>query len=196
VNTRAPCPAASCAPAATARTNRSTHVACARDADSAAELRLRAAQLPRHQLEGAHQGFPPRFSSILATGPSRINGVRQVAVTFPAVRKALRLRRWAASHLIERPKRIGAAEPRQREGHEAPTIARTTFPTYCFPAHAAFPNWSEGRHPHCHFRGPRHHAGNPGIGTPDVCRIRITLSSNTAAVATIAAILVSRPLAN
>ena len=95
-----------------------------------------------------------------------------------------------------RPKRIGAAEPRQREEHEAPTITRTTFPTYCFPAHAAFPNWSEGRHPHWHFRGPRHHAGNPGIGTPDVCRIRITLSSNTAAVATIAAILVSRPLAN
>src|ERR1700730_2558482 len=22
----------------------------------------------------------------------------------------------------------------------------------CFPAHAAFPNWQEGRHPHCHFR--------------------------------------------
>lgn len=95
-----------------------------------------------------------------------------------------------------RPKRIGAAEPRQREEHEAPTITRTTFPKYCFPAHAAFPNWSEGRHPHCHFRGPRHHAGNPGIGTPDVCRIRITLSSNTTAVATIAAMWVSRPLAN
>ena len=46
------------------------------------------------------------------------------------------------------------------------------------------------------FEDPRHHAGNPGIGTPDVCRIRITLSSNTTAVATIAAILVSRPLAN
>src|SRR5713226_3065435 len=23
----------------------------------------------------------------------------------------------------------------------------------CFPAHAAFPLWQEGRHPHCHFRG-------------------------------------------
>ena len=22
----------------------------------------------------------------------------------------------------------------------------------CFPAHAAFPKWPEGRHPHCHFR--------------------------------------------
>jgi hypothetical protein len=22
----------------------------------------------------------------------------------------------------------------------------------CFPAHAAFPKWQEGRHPHCHFR--------------------------------------------
>src|ERR1700730_17995462 len=22
----------------------------------------------------------------------------------------------------------------------------------CFPAHTAFPNWQEGRHPHCHFR--------------------------------------------
>jgi hypothetical protein len=72
------------------------------DADSAAELRLRAAQLPPQQLEGAHQGTPSKFSSILATSPSRINGVRQVAVTFPAVRRALRLRRSAASHLIER----------------------------------------------------------------------------------------------
>jgi hypothetical protein len=48
-----------------------------------------------------------------------------------------------------------------------PPITRTTFPT-CrahypadragarvdyFPAHAAFPKWQEGRHPHCHFRG-------------------------------------------
>jgi hypothetical protein len=23
----------------------------------------------------------------------------------------------------------------------------------CSPAHAAFPKWQEGRHPHCHFRG-------------------------------------------
>ena len=23
----------------------------------------------------------------------------------------------------------------------------------CFPTHAAFPKWPEGRHPHCHFRG-------------------------------------------
>src|SRR5262245_38927352 len=23
----------------------------------------------------------------------------------------------------------------------------------CFPVHAAFPKWQEGRHPHCHFRG-------------------------------------------
>jgi len=23
----------------------------------------------------------------------------------------------------------------------------------CFPAHAAFPKWPEGRHPRCHFRG-------------------------------------------
>ena len=23
----------------------------------------------------------------------------------------------------------------------------------CFPTHAAFPHWQEGRHPHCHFRG-------------------------------------------
>jgi hypothetical protein len=23
----------------------------------------------------------------------------------------------------------------------------------CFPAHAAFPKWQEGRHPHCRFRG-------------------------------------------
>ena len=49
----------------------------------------------------------------------------------------------------------------------SPPITRTTFrravPTTpadragayvdCFPAHAAFPKWPEGRHPHCHFRG-------------------------------------------
>jgi hypothetical protein len=41
-----------------------------------------------------------------------------------------------------------------------------------------------------------YHGANPGIGTPNVCRIRTTLSSNTTAVATVAAIVVSRPLAN
>jgi hypothetical protein len=49
----------------------------------------------------------------------------------------------------------------------SPPITRITFPTCrahypggssgClrrfFPARAAFPNWQEGRHPHCHFRG-------------------------------------------
>src|SRR5499433_3150160 len=50
----------------------------------------------------------------------------------------------------------------------SPPVTRTTFfrravPTTpadqagarvdCFPAHAAFPKWQEGRHPHCHFRG-------------------------------------------
>jgi hypothetical protein len=35
----------------------------------------------------------------------------------------------------------------------------------CFPAHAAFPKWQEGRHPHCHFRGlPRLHSR---YGPPD-----------------------------
>jgi hypothetical protein len=35
----------------------------------------------------------------------------------------------------------------------------------CFPAHAAFPLWQGGRHPHCHFRGPlRLHSG---YGPPD-----------------------------
>ena len=36
----------------------------------------------------------------------------------------------------------------------------------------------------------------PGIGTPNVCRIRITLSISTTAVPTTAAMRVSRPLAN
>jgi hypothetical protein len=49
----------------------------------------------------------------------------------------------------------------------SPPITRTTFPTCrahypggssgcacrLLPAHAAFPKWQEGRHPHCHFRG-------------------------------------------
>ena len=35
----------------------------------------------------------------------------------------------------------------------------------CFPTHAAFPKWQEGRHPHCHFRGlPRLHSR---YGPPD-----------------------------
>jgi hypothetical protein len=32
------------------------------------------------------------------------------------------------------------------------TPARIVFEV-AFPAHAAFPKWQEGRHPHCHFRG-------------------------------------------
>src|SRR5258705_10188559 len=35
-----------------------------------------------------------------------------------------------------------------------PPLAELTIDhCLCFPAHAAFPKWQEGRHPHCHFRG-------------------------------------------
>ena len=45
----------------------------------------------------------------------------------------------------------------------------------CFPARAAFPKWQEGRHPHCHFRGPlRLHSryGPPDCSAAqgDLCR--------------------------
>src|SRR5207244_5365329 len=44
----------------------------------------------------------------------------------------------------------------------------------CFPAHAAFPKWPEGRHPHCHFRGLlglHRHYGPPdrSVAQGDLC---------------------------
>jgi hypothetical protein len=50
-------------------------------------------------------------------GPSRINGVRQVAVTFPAVRKALRLRGTMPSkrRRTRRQKEIGERVRKRRE---------------------------------------------------------------------------------
>src|SRR5260370_19819827 len=42
----------------------------------------------------------------------------------------------------------------------------------CFPAHAAFPKWQEGRHPHCHFLGlPRLHSrDSPSDSAPALRR--------------------------
>jgi hypothetical protein len=62
------------------------------------------------------------------------------------------------------------AKRRQHTGREAEALPRLPEPPFrravpttpadragalvdCFPAHAAFPKWQEGRHPHCHFRG-------------------------------------------
>jgi hypothetical protein len=72
----------------------------------------------------------------------------------------------------------------------SPPITRTTFfrratPTTpadqagarvdCFPAHAAFPKWQEGRHPHCHFRGllrlhSRYGPSDRSAAQGDLCR--------------------------
>jgi len=41
-----------------------------------------------------------------------------------------------------------------------------------------------------------HDVDSPGIGTPSVCRIKMALSSNTTAVATVAATVVSWLLTN
>ena len=43
----------------------------------------------------------------------------------------------------------GIAPAPRRRAAVALRLARVD----CFPAHAAFPKWQEGRHPHCHFRG-------------------------------------------
>ena len=50
----------------------------------------------------------------------------------------------------------------------------------CFPAHAAFPEWQEGRHPHCHFRGllrlhSRYGPPDRSAAQGDLCREAPTL---------------------
>src|SRR3977135_3590486 len=44
-------------------------------------------------------------------------------------------------------------EPPFRRALPATPADRAWSRVDCFPAHAAFPKWQEGRHPHCHFRG-------------------------------------------
>ena len=44
-------------------------------------------------------------------------------------------------------------EPPFRRAVPTTPADRAGAPVDCFPAHAAFPKWQEGRHPHCHFRG-------------------------------------------
>ena len=49
----------------------------------------------------------------------------------------------------------------------------------CFPAHAAFPKWQEGRHPHCHFRGllrlhSRYGPPDRSAAQGDLCREALT----------------------
>jgi len=44
------------------------------------------------------------------------------------------------------------ASPFRRAVPTTPADRAGAYVDY-FPAHAAFPNWQEGRHPHCHFRG-------------------------------------------
>src|SRR5262245_232679 len=57
------------------------------------------------------------------------------------------------------PCRVGLTpteKPRLHAAHRAvPTTPadQASARVDCFPAHAAFPKWQEGRHPHCHFRG-------------------------------------------
>src|SRR6201993_172760 len=44
-------------------------------------------------------------------------------------------------------------EPPSRRAAPTTPADRAGARVDCFPAHAAFPKWQEGRHPHCHFRG-------------------------------------------
>src|SRR5262245_30324910 len=44
-------------------------------------------------------------------------------------------------------------EPPFRRAVPTTPADRTGARVDCFPAHAAFPKWQEGRHPHCHVRG-------------------------------------------
>ena len=44
-------------------------------------------------------------------------------------------------------------EPPSRRAVPTTPADRAGARVDCFPAHAAFPKWQEGRHPHCHFRG-------------------------------------------
>jgi hypothetical protein len=44
-------------------------------------------------------------------------------------------------------------EPPFRRAEPTTPADRAGAHVDCFPAHAAFPKWQEGRHPHCHFRG-------------------------------------------
>jgi len=44
-------------------------------------------------------------------------------------------------------------EPPSRRAAPTTSADRAGTRVDCFPAHAAFPKWQEGRHPHCHFRG-------------------------------------------
>jgi hypothetical protein len=59
------------------------------------------------------------------------------------------------------PCRVGLSpteKPRLHAAHRAvPTTPANQAGAHvdCFPARAAFPNWQEGLHPHCHFRGLR-----------------------------------------
>ena len=81
VNTRAPCPAVSCAPAATARTSRSTHVACARRRRFGSRTQVACCAIASTPTGSCAPGLPIKILQHPATGTSRINGVRQVAVT-------------------------------------------------------------------------------------------------------------------
>ena len=46
-------------------------------------------------------------------------------------------------------------EPPFRRAVPTTPADRAGAPVDYFPAHAAFPKWQEGQHPHCHFRGLR-----------------------------------------
>src|SRR5262249_57232033 len=54
------------------------------------------------------------------------------------------------SHRTDLPRLLGL--PFRRAMPTTPADRATAHVDY-FPAHAAFPKWQEGRHPHCHFRG-------------------------------------------
>ena len=66
-------------------------------------------------------------------------------------------------------------EPPSRRAVPTTPADRAGARVDCFPAHAAFPKWQEGRHPRCHFRGLlRLHSGygpsDRSAAQGDLCR--------------------------
>jgi hypothetical protein len=66
-------------------------------------------------------------------------------------------------------------EPPSRRAVPTTPADRTGARVDCFPAHAAFPKWQEGRHPHCHFRGllrlhSRYGPSDCSAAQGDLCR--------------------------
>ncbi len=73
-------------------------------------------------------------------------------------------------------------EPPSRRAVPTTTADQAGARVDCFPTHAAFPKWQEGRHPHCHFRGllRPHTCYGPPDRSGDLCHEAPTPSGHPA----------------